>query len=74
MRVAAMAGQGAPEGKALDKTMAFKAIANFLRNEDAASAIEYAMIAAGIAVVIVSAVRTVGTSVNAMFTSVANLF
>jgi pilus assembly protein Flp/PilA len=37
-----------------------------------ATAIEYALIAAGIAAVIITAVNGVGTTVNGMFTSVSS--
>ena len=47
-------------------------IARFVRDESGATAIEYGLIAAGIAVVIIAAVQMVGTSLNATFTSVAN--
>ncbi len=41
----------------------------FLRDESGATAIEYGLIAAGIAVVIITAVNMVGTSLNATFTT-----
>jgi pilus assembly protein Flp/PilA len=44
----------------------------FLKDESGATAIEYGLIAAGIAVVIIAAVNTVGTKLNATFTSIAN--
>ena len=40
---------------------------NFLKNEDGATAIEYGLIAALIAVVIIAAVQTLGTSISATF-------
>ena len=43
----------------------------FLRDESGATAIEYGLIAAGISVVIITAVNMVGTSLNATFTSIA---
>ena len=43
----------------------------FLRNDSGATAIEYAIIAGMLSIVIVTAVTAVGTSVNTMFTSVA---
>jgi pilus assembly protein Flp/PilA len=46
-------------------------IKNFLRNESGATAIEYGLIAALIAVVIIGAVTAVGTSLNTTFSSVA---
>jgi pilus assembly protein Flp/PilA len=45
---------------------------SFLRNESAATAIEYALIAAGISIVIVTAVNAVGSSLNTRFTFIAN--
>jgi pilus assembly protein Flp/PilA len=43
----------------------------FLKNESGATAIEYGLIAALIAVVIVTGASQVGTSLNGMFTAVA---
>jgi pilus assembly protein Flp/PilA len=45
-------------------------ILRFVHDRSGATAIEYALIAAGIAVVIVAAVNSVGTAVNTAFTSV----
>ena len=45
----------------------------FLSNESGATAIEYGLIAGGIALVIVGAVQAVGTSLFATFTTVAGL-
>ena len=47
-------------------------IARFLKDESAATAIEYGLIAAGIAVAIVTVVTTVGTNLTTTFTSVGN--
>jgi pilus assembly protein Flp/PilA len=44
---------------------------NFLRDESGATAIEYGLIAAGIAVAIITVVGTLGTSLNTTFSSVA---
>lgn len=44
---------------------------NFIANEDGATAIEYGLIAALIAVVIITALTAVGTNLNTKFTSVA---
>jgi len=44
----------------------------FMSAEDGATAIEYALIAAGIAGAIIAAVTTLGGSVNVMWTSVKN--
>ena len=43
----------------------------FLSDESGATAIEYGLIAAGIAVAIITAVNSVGTSLNGVFTSVS---
>jgi pilus assembly protein Flp/PilA len=48
-----------------------KLFMRFLRDESGATAIEYGLIAAGIAVVIIAAVDTVGTNLNGTFSSVA---
>ncbi len=45
--------------------------ARFARDESAATAIEYAMIAGGIAIAIVLAVQGIGTTLNTTFTSVS---
>ena len=43
---------------------------SFVDNESGATAIEYSLIAAGIALVIVAAVNGIGTILNTTFTSV----
>ncbi len=43
----------------------------FLRDESGATAIEYGLIAAGIAVVIIAAVQLVGTNLKVTFNAVA---
>jgi pilus assembly protein Flp/PilA len=45
-------------------------LTRLVRDERAATAIEYGLIAAGIAVVIIAVVQGVGTSLQATFTSV----
>ena len=45
---------------------------SFFRDEKAATAIEYGLIAAGISVAIIVAVTTTGTNLNTTFTSVSN--
>ena len=47
-------------------------LTRMLRNDDGATAIEYGLIAALIAVVIIGAVTVVGTNLSATFTSVSN--
>ena len=49
-----------------------KQIKRFFRNEDGATAIEYALIASLIAVVIIGAVQVVGTKVSGVFSTVGN--
>jgi len=46
-------------------------IMRFVRDESGATAIEYGLIAALIAVVIIGAVTTVGTNLSTTFTSIA---
>jgi pilus assembly protein Flp/PilA len=46
-------------------------ITRFLKDESGATAIEYGIIAAGIAVVCIAAIRAVGTDLRAMFTAIA---
>lgn len=43
----------------------------FLKNESGATAIEYGLIAAGIAVVIIVTVNTIGSTLNAKFDYIA---
>ena len=45
-------------------------IAEFLDNEDGATAIEYALIALSISIVIITAVTNIGTNLNSAFTKV----
>ena len=47
-------------------------IASFVKDQTGATAIEYGLIAAGISVAIVVVVQTLGTDLNATFTTVAN--
>jgi pilus assembly protein Flp/PilA len=42
----------------------------FLRDESGATAIEYGLIAAGISVVIIGAVKGLGTALNTTFTTI----
>ena len=46
-------------------------IARFVKDESGATAIEYGLIAAGIAVAIITAVGTVGTNLTGLFNDVA---
>ena len=44
----------------------------YLRNERGATAIEYGLIAAGIAIAIIASIQLVGTDLTVTFTSVSN--
>ena len=46
-------------------------ISTFLKDESAATAIEYGLIAAGISVAIIAVVQGLGTKLNTTFTSVS---
>jgi pilus assembly protein Flp/PilA len=45
-------------------------VLEFLKDESAATAIEYALLAAGIALAIIAAVNNIGTSLNAKFSTI----
>jgi len=45
-------------------------VSRFLSNESGATAIEYCMIAAGLSIVIVTAVNGIGSTLNGRFTSI----
>ena len=47
-------------------------LVRFFRNESGATAIEYGLIAAGIAVVIIPVVQALGTNLQATFNTVSN--
>ena len=49
-----------------------KLVARLAKDQSGATAIEYAIIAAGISIVIVAAVNTIGTSVDTTFSSIAS--
>lgn len=49
-----------------------QAVKSFLANEEGVTAIEYALIAALIAVAIIAAVTLVGTDIAAVFTNISN--
>jgi pilus assembly protein Flp/PilA len=49
-----------------------KRLSHFIRDESGVTAIEYGLIAALIAVVIIGAVSSLGTGLNTTFSSVAN--
>jgi pilus assembly protein Flp/PilA len=49
-----------------------KHISNFCRDEEGATAIEYALIAALVSVAAITALTALGNNLNAMFTSVSD--
>lgn len=51
--------------------MNMKAIMNFIREEEGVTAIEYGLIAALIAIVIVVGATAAGTALNVLFTKIA---
>jgi pilus assembly protein Flp/PilA len=53
------------------RTSMSKFVTRFLKDESGATAIEYGLIAALIAVVIIGAVTSIGTNLKASFTSVS---
>ncbi len=56
----------------MSKSPTMRSLRDFLCDESGTTAIEYAIIATGIAVAIIAVVTALGTSVQAMFQSVAN--
>lgn len=46
-------------------------IKNFIRDENGATSIEYAVIASGIGIAVLATVTTLGANVNAMWTKVS---
>jgi len=48
-----------------------KLVLRFMKNETGATAIEYSLIAAGIALAIVATVQALGTQLNATFSTVS---
>ncbi|TMJ22719.1 MAG: Flp family type IVb pilin [Alphaproteobacteria bacterium] len=45
-------------------------IARFVKDESGATAIEYGLIAAGISIVIITAVNSIGSTLNTKFTNI----
>lgn len=50
----------------------FTKVTRFIREDEGASAVEYGLLVAGIAVVVMSAIYLIGTNLNTKFTDVAN--
>jgi pilus assembly protein Flp/PilA len=56
----------------MTRSLTIRSLREFLSDDRGATAIEYALIASGIAGAIIAVVMSVGTSVNGMYTSVSN--
>jgi pilus assembly protein Flp/PilA len=61
-------GDPTPDGVLFMKNL----IARFAKDESGATAIEYGLIAAGIALAIITVVNNLGTTLNAKFTSISS--
>jgi pilus assembly protein Flp/PilA len=60
-----------PAGQLVQEQSMRTSISQFIRDESGATAIEYGLIAAGIAVAIIATVQALGTNLNATFSSVS---
>ena len=47
-------------------------VSRFIKQESGATAVEYGLIAAGIAIAIITAVKGVGTSISSIFTTLSS--
>jgi pilus assembly protein Flp/PilA len=59
------------KGVTFQEEVSMSFFSRFLSNESGATAIEYGLIAAGIAVAIIAALNTLGTTLNSTFTKVS---
>jgi pilus assembly protein Flp/PilA len=55
----------------MSMSLAMRSLRDFVRDDSGATAIEYALIASGIAGAIIAVVLVLGTSVTGMYTSVS---
>ncbi|HSP48590.1 MAG TPA: Flp family type IVb pilin [Pseudolabrys sp.] len=58
----------------MSRSLTMRSLRDFVRNERGATAIEYALIASGIAAAVIAVVMAMGTSLQAMYTSVSHGF
>ena len=58
----------------MSRSLTMRSLRYFVRDDGGATAIEYALIASGVAAAIAAVVMTMGTSVQGMYQSVANAF
>ena len=56
----------------MSRALTIRSLRDFFRDDSGATAIEYALLASGIAGAIIAMVMAVGTSVNGMYVSVSN--
>ena len=56
----------------MSRSLTMRSLRDFVRDDGGATAIEYALIASGVAATIAAVVMTMGTSVQGMYQSVAN--
>jgi pilus assembly protein Flp/PilA len=57
-------------GKSITEHFSMAKLLQFLADDSGATAIEYGLIAAGIAVAIIAVIQSLGTSLNTSYTSV----
>jgi len=55
----------------MSRSRTMRSLRDFLRDDGGATAIEYALIASGIAGAIIAVVMALGTQINAMYTTVS---
>jgi Flp pilus assembly pilin Flp len=58
----------------MSRSLTMRSFRKFFCDDGRATAIEYALIASGIAAAIIAAVMAMGTTLNGMYTSVSNGF
>jgi pilus assembly protein Flp/PilA len=58
----------------MSRSLTMRSLRDFVRDDGGATAIEYALIASGVAAAIAAVIMTMGTSVQGMYQSVANAF
>ena len=58
----------------MSRSLTMRSLRDFVRDDGGATAIEYALIASGVAAAIAAVVMTMGTSVQGMYQSVSNGF
>jgi pilus assembly protein Flp/PilA len=59
------------QNASMSRSLTMRSLRDFVRDDGGATAIEYALIASGIAGAIIAAVMPLGTSLNGMYTTVS---